>query len=155
MKETPKSSQESVDRAIQLICQGSSDPHGCKLPLQLLPWWKQSELMLFQRENDITRYMQMEKMMPVARHNFPGTDKEYQQCIDMCMIESKYLMSWRAKDAPLFTVFYRGMETEAFSVSNYSKTVFFSHDTGDCYCCTNPSLQMGEFFPSSFFFCII
>jgi hypothetical protein len=56
------------------------------------------------------------------------------------MDNAPFLVSWRVKDAPVFTVSYRGLEAESLKNSpvlgiatESSKTVFFSHDTGHCY----------------------
>ena len=148
--------KESVDKAIAYI--SGYQPRPQVLPLQILPWWKQSELMMVKGEHHIGEYLSNADRMPPARHNFTGNDQEYQEYMNLCMIESKYLMSWRAKDAPLFTVFYRGSEMDAL-VSAFGddddhsdtkavckKTVFFSHDTGECYICASPHLQLGKLF---------
>jgi hypothetical protein len=64
--------------------------------------------------------------------------------INMCHLdEGACMISWRAADAPIFTLAYRGSEVDALQAieeknssiesSDMSRTVLFSHSTGECF----------------------
>lgn len=77
-------------------------------------------------------------------------DKYYRQ-------EGSYMISWRASGAPIFTLAYRGKEVDALNAmkkkrektcskeetSENSRTVLFSHHTGECFV-AKPCIHLQE-----------
>lgn len=62
----------------------------------------------------------------------------------------EYMVSWRVKDAPIFTLVYRGKEVDALKgrrrmleSDDRSRTVMFSHATGECYI-VSPDMHLQE-----------
>lgn len=62
--------------------------------ISYLPWWKHAECMKRKWETDFRPYLLSGIQ---CRQDFTGSESEYQKYLDMCMMESKYLVSWRAK----------------------------------------------------------
>jgi hypothetical protein len=71
-------------------------------------------------------------------------------CTSSAYDPDEYMISWRVKDAPIFTLVYRGKEVDALKgrrrmleSDDRSRTVMFSHATGECYI-VSPDMHLQE-----------
>lgn len=125
----------AVEEALCICCTGQ--------PLeQLCPWWMNMKTMT---KTLITNASYADLATQLSNHYF-GVHSYSED--ELPMEHATCLVSWRAKDAPLFTLSYRGLEAEALKNSpvlgiatDASRTVMFSHDTGHTYA-ANPAFHL-------------